>query len=210
MRYVLLACLLCTFHSWAQDSTKVRRWSVIYKPLGSVSPALANHTFGVQYEISESFIAEVDVGLIKTWYDLHLFSDKDASSTGFKLSAELKFILVDGLYVALQGFYNDYTKESEEYVWRFGETYQEKMDIEKFITSWGVHTKAGYLLKRPNKKFFFDFYVGIGFRQKIIEASDLPDDVTLENESNASPADEIPGTYIYPSVSLGAAVGYTF
>jgi len=210
MRLVLAACLLWAFNCGAQDSTSIasiRRWAITFRPLGAVSPFLTNYTFGLQYKVTKKIVVEADVGWIQTWFYISTANADNISSSGYRLGGELKYVIWKGMYFALQGFYNDYTKSTEEYVWRFGETYEEKMDVERFITSWGSHTKGGYILSNPDKKFFFDFYAGLGFRQKTILIPDLPEDAEIIDNGEF---DQPPGTYVYPSVTMGFAVGYTF
>jgi len=220
MRFVLVVFLISAFHSRAQDSTSfrpvglVRNWAITFKPLGTISP-LANYTFGLQAKVSKKVILEADAGLIATWYFLPTETVKDASSIGYRLGGEIKHLVWKGLYVAMQGFYNDYTTTTEEYVWRNGKTYQEKMDIKRFMTSWGCHIKAGYLLKPQFSRVLYEFYGGIGYRQKKILTNDLPDDVMfIDNEEYAdrlffSP-NITPGNYVYPSIIVGFALGYSF
>jgi hypothetical protein len=80
------------------------------------------------------------------------------------------------------------------------------MDVDRIIYSWGGHLKGGWMLIRPDKKFFFDFYAGLGLRQKNISIPDLPADAQIIENGEF---DQSPGTYTYPSMTLGFAVGYT-
>jgi hypothetical protein len=210
IRVFLVASLLWSFNSSAQDSTSnipMRRWAITFRPLGAVSLFLTNYTFGLQYKATKKIVVEVDAGWIQTWFYMSTANADNISSSGFRLGGELKYVIWHGMYIAVQGFYNDYTKSSEEYVWRFGETYEEKMDVERFITSWGAHTKGGFILQRPDKNFFFDFYAGLGFRQKTILIPGLPEDAAIIEDGEF---DQPPGTYVYPSVTMGFAIGYTF
>ena len=214
MRLVLAACLLWAFNSSAQDTTStdslhgrqaIHRLAITFRPLGAISPFLTNYTFGVQYNITKKIVVEADAGWIQTWFYLSTENADNISNSGFRLGGELKYVIWHGMYFALQGFYNDYTKSSEEYVWRFGETYEEKMDVERLITSWGGHLKGGIILTKPRKKFFFDFYAGLGFRQKEILIPGLPDDAEIIDDGDFS---QPPGIHAYPSMTLGVAIGW--
>jgi len=204
------ACLLWTLHSAAQDSTKsdaIHRWAITFRPLGAVSPFLTNYTFGLQFKPTKKIVVEADGGWIQTWYYVSVSGAENISSSGYRLGGEVKYVIYKGMYFALQGFYNDYTRNSEEYVWRYGQTYEEKMDIERLVTSWGGHLKGGIILTKPNKKFFLDVYAGLGARQKKILIPDLPDDAEIIDNGHW---DLPPGVETFPSMTLGFAVGYTF
>src|SRR5205085_7666145 len=144
--------------------------------LGAIDPFLANYTLGVECKISDHVLAEINGGFIKTYVGSSTESADNIYSTGYKVSAEVKYLIVKGLYVAVQAFYNDYTKESDEYVWRYAKTYQQKVEMDRLINSAGGHFKAGCILKRPGKKFFYDFYLGMGVRQKKVVINNLPPD----------------------------------
>lgn len=206
---VLAAFLLCTFSSSAQDSTSIqsfRRFAITFRPLGAISPWLTNYTFGLQYKVTKKIVVEANAGWIQTWFYMSNENADNIFSSGYRLGGEVKYVIWKGMYFGLQGFYNDYTKTSEEYVWRNGETYEEKMDVERLITSWGGHTKGGYILTPHNKKYFFDFYAGLGFRVKEILIPDLPDDAEIIDTGDFS---QSPGVHTYPSITLGVAVGFT-
>ena len=211
MRLVLAACLLWALNSGAQDTTStpsIRRWAITFRPLGAVSPIVTNYTFGLQYKITKNIVVEANAGWIQTWYYISTENADNISSSGYRLGGELKYVIWKGMYFALQGFYNDYTSNSEEYVWRFGETYEEKMEVDRFISSWGGHLNGGIMLTNPDKRFFFDFYAGLGARQKTVLIPGLPDDAEIN--INNGVMNQPPGVYGSPSLSMGVAVGYIF
>jgi hypothetical protein len=210
MRLFLAVCLLWTMNSFAQDSTRtdsIHRFAITFRPLGVVSPFLTNFTFGLQFKLTKKIVIEADGGWIQSWYFISAAGADNISSSGYKVSGEVKYVIYKGMYFALQGFYNDYIRKSEEYVWRFGQTYEEKMDIERFIISWGGHLKGGIILTKPNNKFFLDVYGGLGARQKKIRIPDLPDGAEIIDNGHW---DLPPGTFTFPSMTLGVAVGYAF
>ena len=210
MRFVLAVCLLCAFRSAAQDTASthpIHRWAITFRPLGALSPFMTNYTFGLQYKLTKKIVVEADAGLIQTWFYISTANAENISSSGYRICGEVKYVIWKGLYFGLQGFYNDYTRSSEEYVWRFGETYEEKMDVNRIIYSWGGHTKGGWMLTNPDKKFFFDFYAGLGLRQKNISIPGLPVDAEVQDNGEF---DQTPGQYTYPSITLGVAIGYAF
>ena len=210
MRLVLAACLLCALNSGAQDTTSspsIRRWAITFRPLGAVNPFLTNHTFGLQYNITKNFVIEANAGWIQSWFYVSTQNADNIFSSGYKLGGELKYVIWKGMYFSLQGFYNDYKRTSEEYVWRFGETYEEKMEVDRFISVWGGHLNGGIMLTNPDKKFFFDFYAGLGARQKTVLVPGLPDDAQIINNGGPNQA---PGVYGSPSISMGVALGYYF
>jgi hypothetical protein len=214
----LFICLFWTLHSCAQDTTSsgnflsqghttFHRWAITFKPLGALSPFMTNYTFGLQYKVTRKIVVEADAGWIQTWFYISTSNAENISSSGYRVTGEMKYVLWKGMYFSLQGFYNDYTRSSEEYVWRFGETYEEKMDVKRVIYSWGGHMKYGWMLTKPNKKFFFDFYGGLGLRQKNISIPDLPVDAEVMDNGEF---DQTPGQYTYPSLTLGMSIGYSF
>jgi len=213
MRFFFAAFLLLSIHTNAQDTTSTPphkedlRFAITFRPLGAISPWLTNYTFGLQYKITKNIVIEADAGWIQTWFYRSTSNADNISNSGYRLCSEGKYVIWKGMYFGVQGFYNDYKRSSEEYVWRFGETYEEKMDVDRFIVSWGGHLKGGWILTPRNKKYFFDFYAGLGARQQTIEIPDLPHDAEIKDDTEF---DNDEGVYTYPSITLGVAVGYSF
>ena len=209
MRLIIaIAILFLVFNSSAQDSTAFSRLAITCKPLGAIDPFLANYTLGLEYQINKNLLAEINGGWIKTYLGSSTEHSENIYSTGYKVSAEVKYIVVKGLYVAVQAFYNDYDKTADEYVWRFAQTYQQKFKIHRLTTSIGGHLKAGYILKRPGKRFFYNFYAGIGVRQKQIKINNLPDDSELIDNNGNGVINNFPGNQVFPSVTLGVTIGF--
>ena len=205
-----MMCLLLVSTSQAQDSTVVSRWAVTFRPLGAADPFLANYTFGLQFRATDRISAEINAGLIKSYYNYMTDNKNEKFATGFRLGAEIKYRVVRKFYLAIQGFYNDYKQESDEYVWRYARTYQQKMELRWLIKTVGGHLRAGFVIQ-PFRKIFFDLYGGVGVRYKDLHIPNLPDDaLIIESNNRVFIFNESEQDYWYPSLSLGAAVGYRF
>lgn len=210
MRLLITLLLCCVLgNSYAQDTTKVWKYAVTWKPLGIINPVLPNLTAGLLYKCNDNLLLEFQAGFI---YKANIF---DYSATqklnikGFKSNLEFKLFFHRGFYGGSQFMFQRYTRETNEYYLRYAMTYQELFSIEKLVNTYVGHLKLGIIEPIINNKFIIDVYGAIGLRYKTVALqSYLPEDASVVERRGVSFGTNDIGNQLYPSLVAGFSLGY--
>ena len=193
----------------AQDSTKVWKYAVTWKPLGIINPVLPNLTAGLMLKASKNVIFELQGGYIYNYKFFDYTIEEKANINGLKANLEFKYLFNEYFYAGVQVFYLRYVKENNEYYDRIARTYQELMTVEKQINTYVTHLKSGFIFPVVDDKILIDIYAGFGLRYKMVELiSTLPEDATVRERRGVDFSTDQIGNQVYPSVTAGFSLGY--
>lgn len=211
MRLILvIAFIFCAHTGYAQNEKKFSRFDIVCKPLGFFNPLIPNYTAGIQVEVTKKWFAELQAGYVKSWYIANTNNDeKDVKRNGYKINAEVKYVFLNNWYIGLQYLYNNYDKTYQQYVNRYGQSFQQLLALDKHIVTHGSHLKIGYTTRNNNKRLYIDVYAGIGIRNKTVAIKSLPADAELIDYTGpfTIEADPVQNRYL-PSAALGFNVGF--
>ncbi len=216
--FFLLFTTLC--HAQTSDSSK---WTVTLRPLGIIDPLRPNITLGVQYEVAEKTFVELQAGLMQSLGKNDLNEQENISVKGFRGVVEIKYKLVRKFFVGVQAFHNNFERKDNEYIWRSGRAYEQKINVSRKFAVTGAHLKCGVMLNPGHKRLYIECYGGIGLRYKKVSLNNLPIDGEIIGDSNGSAAstegddfqlfnfesdvNQRGGNEVMPSVMLGVSIG---
>jgi len=115
-------------------------------------------------------------------------------------------------YLGFEAKYNFMVDSEYETLCRYGCQYQETVILAENHAVYGGAFKTGlHVSMGEQKRMFFDFYTGIGYRFVNIAPSKLPADAErLFRENNFFSLQRTPGKYHLPDFLLGFYLGYKF
>lgn len=207
--FLLLVLFLNMTQSYSQDSTKTWKYALCFRPMGLLNPLLPNANAGLAFKISEHVIAEIHGAYLYN-YQININSIYNITAvSGFRAGAELKFFLNRYFYMSAQAFLNRYTKEKNQFYFRYARTYQELITINKQISSYVGHLKTGIMTPLNHTPIMIELSAGIGLRYKMVTLNTLiPEDAEEFTTRGVNFSTDQTGNQLYPSATVGLSILY--
>ncbi len=143
---------------------------------------------------------------------------KDASFNGVGTRVGLKYFYLENStvmrrrvspYFGVEAKFNHIVENNFETVCRYGCQYTEILDVQYKRTVYGLSAKYGFhLMLGKQRKWFFDFYGGLGYRNVDYKRGVLPTDA--EEFGRRGLFEGALGNFSTPDILLGFYFGYRF